>query len=86
MIPFLAVVNIRKHPRRRFDLWIPLIPVWLLLLPLILVLSPLVLVACLASRVSPLRALSVFWQTLTSTSGTDIAVEHSSTSLSIRII
>ena len=40
MIPFVAVVGIRKEPRRGFRLWIPLVLVWLLLLPFLLLLLP----------------------------------------------
>ncbi len=81
MIPFVARVTVR-YKRLDFRIWIPLALVWLLLLPVVLILSPLFLIACAAGRVSPLRVLSVCWDILANTKGSQIEVASAGTSFS----
>ncbi len=84
MIPFIAVVKMRKLRRRGFRLWIPLVFVWLLLLPLILFLLPFAVVACRIAGMKPFRTFWYFWQVLSSLGGTEVAVDHRDGSLAIR--
>jgi hypothetical protein len=85
MIPFVAVVGIRKPRRRGFRLWIPLIFVWLLLLPIVLVLLPFAVVACRLAGMKPFRTLWYLWIVLSSLGGTDCEVETCDGSFSIRL-
>lgn len=84
MIPITSTVFIRTRPHG-FPIWIPLFIVWLLLLPIALLLLPLVFVACLAVRINPFRALSVFWHIISDLKGTDVRVEDRSCSVLVHI-
>ena len=88
MIPSLAVVHVH-NPYRRWRgvrLWVPLILLYiplLLLLPLILAV---VVAACLVWRVSPWRAIAVFWGLLCSLSGTDVRVKADGNQVLVRLL
>ena len=84
MIPFIARVSLR-HKRRNFRFWIPLALVWLLLLPVVLMLMPFFVIACIAGKVSPLVALSVCWDIVVNTKGSEIEVDNAGTSLAIYV-
>jgi hypothetical protein len=78
--------TIPARPTWRFPLWIPFLLVWLLLMPLVLLLAPLVFVACVASRVNPLRGVAVYWQVFYALRGLRIMVDHPRAPMSIRIL
>ncbi len=84
MIPFVAVVDMRKPQRRGFRLWVPLIFVWLLLFPILLLLLPFAVAACRFAGMKPFRTFLYLWQLLSSLGGTEVAVDHIDGSLSIR--
>lgn len=80
------VVDVRVQTKsRRFRLWIPLLPVLLLLSPLVLLFLVVLVVACLATRVNPLRALWTGWRLLWSLGGTRIEIEHGRTAALVRL-
>ena len=85
MIPFVAVVGIRKQRHRGFRLWIPLILVWLLLLPFLLLLLPFAVAACRLAGLKPFRTFRYLWNVLSSLGGTDCEVETCDGSFSIRL-
>jgi hypothetical protein len=88
MIPSFAVVRIQNSGPgwKGMRLWLPLI---LLYLPLLL-LSPLLLLivvaGCLVGRVSPWKAIRVFWGILTGLSGTDVHVRSEGNQVMVRIV
>jgi len=88
MIPSLAVVHVHNpYGRSRgLRLWLPLFLLWiplLILAPLILLV---VVVACLLWRVSPFRAIAVFWGLLWSLPGTDVRVQAERNQVLVRIL
>ena len=85
MIPLVASVSVRNKRSRGFRLWIPLALVWLLLLPVALLLLPVVFVACWVGEIDPFRALSVFWQILSSLKGSDVEVDNDGSSVLIHV-
>ena len=85
MIPMSAALYVQKPSGGVFHLWIPLILLWLLLLPLVVLISPLFLIACLVLEVNPFRVAGVFWQMLSSLSGTHAEIRHERAHLSLRI-
>jgi hypothetical protein len=85
MIPFAAEVNIRNRKHRPVHLWIPLAVLWVLLLPLVILALPLFLVACMLGDVSPLGALAVLWNILTSLNDTEFSVDKPEGSLSVHL-
>jgi hypothetical protein len=74
MTPNIAVLHIHNPYWRGFMLWLPLFLLWI---PAIL-LSPLIFLVllgmCIAGRVSPWRAIAVFWAILCSLPGTHVHV------------
>ena len=86
MIPFVAVVSLRNQESRTFRLWIPLFLGWFLLLPLGILLSPFIFIACLVSRVNPLRGVAVMWQILNALTDTELEVEHRSAGMSFHFL
>jgi hypothetical protein len=74
VIPNIAVIGIQSPHWCGFKLWIPLFLLWI---PAIL-LSPLIFLVlfglCMAGRVSPWRAIAVFWAILCNLPGTNVHV------------
>ncbi len=86
MIPNIAIVRIQTPHRRWPGLWLPLFLLWipaLLLAPFVLLI---LLVACIASRVSFLRAIATFWEILCSLPGTHVRVEAHGSNVNVRIL
>jgi hypothetical protein len=86
MTPNIAIVHVYNPHWREMRLWIPLFLLWI---PLVL-LSPLlfliVLAVCLAGRVSPWRAIAVFWAISCSLPGTDVDVRAQANHVLVRIL
>jgi hypothetical protein len=86
MIPTLAIVRFQTPHWHTPQLWLPLFLFWILVLPL----SPLILLVLLAlaivGRVSPWRAISVFWEILCSLSGTHVRVCAEGKKVQVRIL
>jgi hypothetical protein len=84
--PNLAVIEILAPNWRMPRLWLPLFLLWI---PVVL-LSPLILLVFLAAgvvfRISPWRAIAVFWGMLCSLPGTDVRVVADGTHVSVRIL
>jgi hypothetical protein len=85
MIPFVAVVGVRKQRRRGFRLWIPLIFVWLLLLPFLLLLLPFAVAACQLAGMKPFRTFWYLWHVLSSMGGTCFEIETREAAVSVRL-
>jgi hypothetical protein len=77
MIPLVATVTVG----RRSTYWVPLAFLWILLSPLLLLLLPLAIV-----RVSPSRTISVLWQILTASKGSDFEVEVRGRSIQVSVL
>lgn len=86
MIPSIAIVHVSNPHWRGVRLWIPLFLFWI---PLIL-LSPLIFLVilglCLAGRVSPWRAIAVFWAISRSLPGTNVHVSTQDNKVLVRIL
>ena len=80
MIPFAAEVKTRNH-----NLWIPLALLWILLLPAGILLLPFFVIACLIGGVSPLRAIAVLWNIVTSLNDTEFSVDKPERSFSVHL-
>jgi hypothetical protein len=65
MMPLVATVTLGGHS----TYWIPLAILWILLSPLLLLVPFLALV-----RVSPIRTITVLWQILTASKGSEFEV------------
>lgn len=86
MIPTIAQVRIETPHWRTPRLWLPLILLWI---P-VLLLSPLILLVVvgllIAGRVSPWRAIAVFWSILCSLPGTNVRVCSDGNKVHVRIL
>jgi len=85
MIPYLAVIKLRRRGGRGFHLWIPLVLVWILLLPVAVLALPLFFLFCLIGRVNLVRATKTLGAIFGGLSGTQIQVEDRRYSVSLRI-
>ncbi|HUB00976.1 MAG TPA: hypothetical protein VMA34_21780 [Terracidiphilus sp.] len=86
MTPNIAIVRIETPHWRMPGLWIPLFLLWipaLLLSPLIFAV---LLGLCIAGRVSPWRAIAVFWSILCSLPGTNVRVQSDGNRVFVRIL
>ena len=85
MIPSLAVLQVKAPHFHMPRLWLPLFLLWI---PVLLV-SPLIFVVifglCMASRISPWRAIAVFWSILCGLSGTHIHLSTHESKVLVRI-
>jgi hypothetical protein len=85
MMPQVIDVRVRTTSRRTFRLWIPLLPVLLLLFPLGMLFLVVLVIACLATRVNPLRALRTGWRLVGSLGGTRIEIDHGKTAVLVNL-
>jgi hypothetical protein len=85
MIPHLVTVRHRRPDGRWLRLCVPVLPVLLVLSPLLLLAVLAGLVACLATRVSPVRALRGTGQLLRALSGTRIELEQGRTAVLVSV-
>ena len=86
MTPNLAVLQIEAPHFHMPRLWLPIFLLWI---PAIL-LSPLIFLVifglCMAGRVSPWRAIAVFWSILCSLPGTHVRVSTQNSQVLVRIL
>jgi hypothetical protein len=85
MIPQLVTVGQRRPRGRWRRLYVPVLPVALVLSPLLLLAVLAGLIACLATRVSPVRALRGVGRLLWALPGTRIEVEQGGTALLVSV-
>ena len=85
MMPQGANVRVRTESRKTIRLWIPLLPVLLLLSPLVMLFLVVLVIACLATRVNPVRALWTAWRLLWSLRGTRIEIEQGKTAVLVNL-
>jgi hypothetical protein len=81
MMPQVLSVRVRSARGRRVRLWIPLLPTFLLLSPLLAIVLVALVIACLATRVDPLRALRTGWRLLCSLGGAQFEIDQNRTSV-----
>jgi len=86
MTPNFAVLEIQSPDFRMPRLWLPLFLLWI---PLLL-LSPIIFIVifglCMAGRISPWRAIAVFWAISCSLPGTHIHVSTKDSKVLVRIM
>ncbi|MGA2207270.1 MAG: hypothetical protein ABSG10_11140 [Terracidiphilus sp.] len=86
MTPNIAVLQIEGPHFHMPRLWLPIFLLWI---PAIL-LSPFLFLVifglCLAGRVSPWRAIAVFWSILCSLPGTHVRVSTENSQVLVRIL
>ncbi|MFZ0337575.1 MAG: hypothetical protein WAL45_06050 [Terracidiphilus sp.] len=86
MIPSFAVLHIESQHCHMPRLWLPLFLLWI---PIILI-SPLIFIVifglCMAGRISPWRAIAVFWSILCGLSGTHVHVSTNDSKVLVRIL
>jgi hypothetical protein len=86
VIPSLAVLQVDAPHFHMPRIWLPLFLLWI---PVLLV-SPLILIVIfgvsMAGRISPWRAIAVFWSILCGLSGTHIQVSTHDSKVLVRII
>jgi hypothetical protein len=76
MIPQLMTIRVRPERGRGVRLWIPVLPLLLVLSPVLVLVLLALVVACLASRINPVRALYAGTRLLCALRGTRIHVEQ----------
>jgi len=86
VIPSLAVLQVKAPHFRMPRIWLPLFLFWI---PVLLV-SPLIFIVIfglsMAGRISPWRAIAVFWSILCGLSGTHIHISTHDSKVLVRII
>ena len=86
MTPNIAILEIRAPHWHMPRLWLPLFLLWI---PVVL-LSPLILLVifgvCIAFRISPWRAIAVFWQITCALPGTDVRVVADGMRVQVKIL
>ena len=86
MIPSFAVMQVEAPHFRTPRLWLPLFLLWI---PVILI-SPLILIVIvglsLAGRISPWRAIAVFWSVVCALPGTHVHVSTHDSKVLVRIL
>jgi hypothetical protein len=85
VIPQLGTVRHRRRDGRRLQLFLPVLPVPLLLSPLLVLAVLAAVVACLITRVSPVRALRGTGQLLWALPGTRIDIEDGRTAIHVNV-
>lgn len=86
MIPTLTVLQVESPHFRMPRLWLPLFLLWI---PVVLI-SPLIVIVlfglCMVGRISPWKAIAVFWGVLCSLSGTHVHVSTHDSEVLVRIL
>jgi hypothetical protein len=86
VIPSFAVLKVEAPHFHMPRLWLPLFLLWI---PIILV-SPLIFIVilglCIAGRINPWRAITVFWSILCSLPGTHVHVSAHDSKVLVRIL
>jgi hypothetical protein len=85
MMPQLVTVRVRRPQGRRIRLWIPLLPVVLVLSPVLILAALVAVIACVAYRLSPVRALGGGWRLWCALPGTQIDIEHGGVAVLVNI-
>jgi hypothetical protein len=70
------IVRVRIRGTSRFGLWIPLLPVAIILSPLLVLGSLVLIVACLVTRINPLKAMYRSWRVFTALRGFHVEVRN----------
>lgn len=76
MIPLIATLRFQHRQKHKFNLWIPLFLIWVLLLPVLIIISPFFLLICLIGLINPAKAVTAFWEILSSIRGTNIEISE----------
>jgi len=86
VIPSFAILQVEALHFRMPRLWLPLFLLWI---PLILI-SPLIFIVIfglsIAGRISPWRAIAIFWSILCALPGTHVHVSTQDSKILVRIL
>jgi hypothetical protein len=85
MMPQLLTVRVRRPAGRPIRVWVPVLPVLLILAPVLLLAAAVAAVACLAYRISVLRAFGTGWRIMSALSGTRFDLEQGRTAVLVTI-
>ncbi|WP_247686491.1 hypothetical protein [Micromonospora sp. C31] len=78
-------VRVQRPDGRPIRIWIPMLPVLLVCSPVVLLAVLVAAVACLAYRVSVVRALGTGWRVVCALPGTRVDVEQRRTAVLVTI-
>jgi len=84
-MPQLVTVRVSRAQRRRIRIWIPLLPVILVLSPLLILAALVAIIACVAYRLSPVRAFGGAWRLWCALPGTRVDVQHGRVAVLVNI-
>ena len=84
-MPHLLTVRVKRPDGRPIRIWVPVLPVVLVLSPAIVLAALVAAGACLAYRVSVVRALSTSWRIVSALPGTRVDVEQGRTAVLVTI-
>jgi hypothetical protein len=85
MMPQLVTVRVQRRQGRLIRLWIPLLPVVLLLSPVLILAALVVVIACVAYRLSPVRALGSGWRLWCALPGTRVDIQQGRVAVLVNI-
>jgi hypothetical protein len=85
MMPQLLTARVKRPNGRPINIWVPVLPVLLILSPFMIVALAVAAVACLAYRISLLRALGTGWRIVSALPGTRFDIEHGHTAVLVAI-
>ncbi|MEU4780271.1 hypothetical protein [Micromonospora sp. NPDC023633] len=84
-MPQSVTVRVERPAGSPFRIWIPVLPVVLVCSPVVVLVVLVTAVACLAYRVSVVRALGTGWRVVTALPGTRVDVEQGRTAVLVTI-
>ena len=85
MMPQLLTVRVKRADGHRIRFWVPVLPVVLVFLPIVVLAALAAAVACLAYRVSVVRALGTGWRIVSAMPGTRFDIEQGHTGVLVAI-
>ena len=84
-MPQLLTVRVKRPDGRPIRIWVPVLPVVLVFSPVVVLAVLVAAVACLAYRVSVMRALGTGWRIVSALPGTRVDLEQGRTAVLVTI-
>jgi len=84
-MPQLLTVRVKRPDGRPIRIWVPVLPVVLVFSPVVVLAVLVAAVACLAYRVSVMRALGTGWRIVSALPGTRVDLEQGRTAVLLTI-
>jgi len=84
-MPQLLTVRVKRPDGRPIRSWVPVLPVVLVFSPVVVLAVLVAAVACLAYRVSVMRALGTGWRIVSALPGTRVDLEQGRTAVLLTI-